>query len=54
MSVHLFLGLVIGAIFGYGIYYFLGCSSGACPITANPWISTIAGAAIGAVLSRIN
>jgi hypothetical protein len=54
MSVHLFLGIVIGGVSGYGIYYFIGCSSGSCPITANPWMSTIAGTAIGAVLSKLD
>jgi L-cystine uptake protein TcyP (sodium:dicarboxylate symporter family) len=54
MSVHLFLGIVIGGVFGYAIYYFVGCSSGTCPITANPWVSTLVGTMIGAMLSRLN
>jgi len=54
MSVHLFLGIVIGGVFGYAIYYFVGCSSGTCPITANPWVSTLVGTIIGAMLSRLN
>jgi hypothetical protein len=41
----------IGALLGYGYYYYIGCSSGACPITGNPYISTIYGAVVGFVLS---
>lgn len=39
----------LGAIGGYAYYYFIGCSSGACPITSNPWISTVYGVAISLV-----
>ncbi len=40
-----------GAILGFAYYYFIGCQSGACPITSNPWISTAYGAFIGVLLS---
>lgn len=36
-----------GAALGYGWYRLVGCSTGACPLTSNPWISTIYGAIIG-------
>jgi hypothetical protein len=51
MIVRLIIGVVAGGLLGYGMYRFIGCSSGACPITANPWISTIFGIVIGALLS---
>ncbi len=38
---------ILGAIAGFGYYYFIGCYSGTCLITSNPWISTIYGTAIG-------
>ena len=41
------LGAVVGAVLGYAYYATIGRSSGGCPITANPWISTFWGAAIG-------
>jgi hypothetical protein len=36
-----------GALAGYGYYYFVGCKSGACPITGSPHISTLYGAMVG-------
>jgi hypothetical protein len=52
MIVRLIIGLVVGGLLGYGVYRFIGCSSGACPITSNPWISTILGMVAGALLSK--
>jgi len=40
-----------GAILGYAYYYFIGCRSGVCPITSNPWISSAYGALIGFLLT---
>jgi hypothetical protein len=51
MLVRLVLGIVIGAVLGYAYYRFIGCSSGTCPITGNPVISTIYGALMGIFLS---
>lgn len=45
------LGTVAGAIVGYAYYYFIGCSSGTCPITSNWHISTVYGAVVGLALS---
>lgn len=45
------LGTIAGAILGYGYYYFIGCSSGTCPITSNWHISTAYGAVVGLALS---
>ncbi|MBP1675986.1 MAG: hypothetical protein H6Q20_545 [Bacteroidetes bacterium] len=43
-------GIVTGAIGGYLYYHFVGCQSGTCPITSNPYISVIYGALIGYLL----
>ena len=43
--------IVAGALLGFAYYKFIGCRSGACPITSNPWISTGYGAIIGLVLT---
>ncbi len=47
MMVRLMIGVVVGGVLGYGLYRLVGCSSGACPITSNPWVSTIFGMVIG-------
>jgi len=41
-----FFGLV-GAVAGFGYYTFIGCASGTCPISSNPFISTAYGTLIG-------
>ena len=46
-------GGIAGGIGGYLYWYYIGCSSGACPITSSPVISTIWGALIGSLLSNI-
>ena len=42
--------VVLGALGGFAYYTFIGCTSGTCPITSNPYISTGYGALIGAAL----
>lgn len=51
MIFRLIAGVVIGAGLGFAYYKFVGCSSGACPITSNPYISSLYGALIGGMLS---
>lgn len=41
------IGLVMGAIGGYIYYSQIGCVSGTCAITSNPWMSTAWGGAFG-------
>jgi len=43
--------VALGSAGGFLYYYFIGCASGACPITSNPYISTAYGALVGAVLT---
>ena len=45
-----FIGLVLGGIAGFAYYKLVGCNSGACPITSNPFVSTIYGAVIGLLI----
>ena len=42
-------GLAAGASLGYLYYYYIGCASGSCAITSNPYISTAYGAMMGLV-----
>ncbi len=43
------LPVLIGAVAGFAYYYFIGCHSGTCPITSNPYISTGYGAMMGVI-----
>ncbi|WP_016777013.1 DUF6132 family protein [Anaerophaga thermohalophila] len=43
------LGIIIGGGLGYAYYYFIGCNGGTCPITSNPWNSTITGMVLGLI-----
>jgi len=52
MIVRMIVGVVFGGLVGFALWRFVGCSSGACPITSNPWVSTIVGVIVGALLSR--
>lgn len=45
------IGIFIGGVAGYAYYYFIGCSSGTCPLTSNPYISIIYAAIAGGVLT---
>lgn len=44
------IGSVVGAISGYAYYHFVGCASGHCPITSNPYMSVLYGALLGYLL----
>lgn len=45
------IGIGVGALFGYLYYRFVGCTTGACPITRNPYTSLLYGALIGALIA---
>ena len=45
------LGVTLGALAGWGYWAYIGCSSGSCPITSNPTISTLYGAFVGLLLA---
>ncbi len=40
---------ILGAAGGYLYYSFVGCVTGTCPITSNPWLSTGYGALVGLI-----
>jgi len=41
------IGIVLGAIGGYIYYTEVGCATGTCPLTSNPYGSIVYGALIG-------
>ena len=46
-------GLVLGAIAGYIYYQYVGCLTGTCPISSNPWSMTFYGAIMGYLFSDL-
>jgi hypothetical protein len=51
MILRIIIGIIVGGGLGFGYYKFVGCSSGTCPLTSNPVISTIYGAVLGVLLA---
>lgn len=51
----MFLRIIIGAVAGGGLgfayYKFVGCSTGTCPLTSNPIISSLYGMVVGALVA---
>jgi hypothetical protein len=45
------IGGLIGSVGGYLYYAFIGCNSGTCPITSNPYISILYGTLIGYLIA---
>ncbi|MFZ1321924.1 MAG: rhodanese-like domain-containing protein [Ignavibacteria bacterium] len=45
-----YLGILIGGVAGFLYWKFVGCESGACPITSNKFISVGYGALLGSLL----
>ncbi len=46
------VGAVVGGGLGFAYYKFIGCSTGTCPLTSHPVISTIYGAVLGALIAN--
>lgn len=51
LNIKTIVAIVIGGIAGFSYYHFIGCSSGSCPITGNPYISTAYGAMMGFIFA---
>ena len=47
------VGAVVGGIVGFLYYRFIGCRSGACFITGNPYLSTIYWAVLGGLVANL-
>ena len=43
---------LLGAGAGFLYYKYIGCASGTCPITSNPWSSTVYGAVLVLLVSQ--
>jgi hypothetical protein len=51
MILRIVIGALVGGGLGFAYYKFIGCSSGACPLTSHPVVSTIYGSVMGALLA---
>jgi hypothetical protein len=51
MILRMIIGALVGAGLGFGWHKLVGCSTGACPLTSNPFISTLYGLAIGVLVA---
>ena len=48
------IGALIGGLVGYFVLYkLIGCSNGSCPITSNPYMSTVYGIVLGVLLAFV-
>ena len=45
------LPVTLGAMAGFAYYYFIGCTTGHCPIQSNPYFSTLYGAMLGGIFA---
>lgn len=45
-------GVVIGAAVGFAYWYYIGCTSGTCPIQSNWHTSTLYGGLLGYILPK--
>ena len=50
LTLRLLIGLIAGGVLGFAYYYFIGCNSGGCAITSNPYRMTAYGMLFGALL----
>ena len=44
------IGALVGVVIGYAIYRIVGCRTGACPLTANPYVAMIVYGLFGAIV----
>ncbi len=51
--VNILIGFAAGAVFGFLYYRFIGCRSGSCFITRNPYTSTLYWALFGGLVAHI-
>ena len=53
MIIRILVGAVLGAVVCLIYYKFVGCRSGTCPITSDPYASALFGIVVGGFLAVI-
>ena len=51
MILRIIVGVVVGGGLGFAYYKLVGCSTGTCPLTSNPFTSTLYGSIVGALVA---
>lgn len=51
MILRIIIGALTGGGLGFAYYKFVGCSTGTCPLTSNPIISSLYGMVVGALVA---
>jgi hypothetical protein len=51
MILRIVIGAVAGGGLGFAYYKFVGCLSGACPLTSNRYISTLYGMLVATLIA---
>jgi hypothetical protein len=51
MIMRILIGAVVGAGLGFSWYKLVGCSTGTCPLTSHPVVSTLYGMIVGALMA---
>lgn len=49
--VRVLIGAALGAAVGLLVHHFIGCRTGACPLTSNRWVTLLLWALFGAVVA---
>jgi hypothetical protein len=51
--IQVIIGAIVGGIFGFLFYRFIGCKTGSCVIAGNPYISTVYWAFLGGLVANL-
>jgi hypothetical protein len=51
MMLKIIFGILCGGLLGFGYHKLVGCSTGTCPLVSNPYIATLYGMILGALIS---
>lgn len=53
LVIRIVIGAFVGALVSLAYYKFVGCRTGTCPITSDPYASAMFGVVVGGILAVI-